>query len=231
MHNTIKNKKILHNKICYINILILFFLFVFSKNLIALPNAYCNITPEIFISPITPEAQNTSNNLRRKQGGGFVAEGNPIVISGTVTDENCMPITDAIITIWHTNAHGFYQLKENSEELEMDFSKKIIDKNFMGIGQTYSDNLGQYHFLTIFPGTSTEEPPHINVAIHHNDFDILQTKILFPNQINNQIIIEKYKILEEVSSFLIAKKECSSNNGDVYTFNITLPGRNLYKRY
>ncbi|CAK8163277.1 putative Dioxygenase [Candidatus Xenohaliotis californiensis] len=192
----------------------------------------CQITPEIIADSHYPNSIHTSNNLRREQGGGFIANGLPIIITGFVMDEDCLPLTNATITIWHTNTYGSYQLETIKDNENNNISKNKIDLNFMGNGQSYTDNTGMYHFLTILPGSYEKNPPYINISIQHNDFPDFDTIILFPMHHKNTEFIQKHNIPSELSNFIIANQIAdSADNEKVFLFNVTLPGKNNYKRY
>jgi len=106
----------------------------------ALPT--CAPTPSVANKVNYPEGVNIprSNDLRRKTGLGFVAEGTPIRIKGRLLDKTCSPIEGAKVEIWHADNKGNYIPYSN-------------DKYFSGAGRTYTDNLGRFYFTTIFPGT------------------------------------------------------------------------------
>mgnify|MGYP000235323065 CR=1 FL=1 len=65
----------------------------------------CKLTPVIFL-PYIPEKIAPYNNLLRTPGTPEVARGAKIIIQGRVLDENCVPVTDALVEIWQEDAFG-----------------------------------------------------------------------------------------------------------------------------
>ena len=49
--------------------------------------------------------------------------------------------------------------------------------SFLGNGSTYSDNLGAFTFITVYPRAIQHLSAHVNIRVKHNVFGSLQTKI------------------------------------------------------
>ena len=97
----------------------------------------CQMTPAIW-ADFPPPNFATSNNLRKKSGSYKFANGNFINITGKVFDQNCTPVTGAVVRIWQANAYGVF------EDDNKVFDNK--DENFAGSGTAITDNLGEYAF-------------------------------------------------------------------------------------
>ncbi len=175
-----------------------------------------------------PREFNKNNNLTRKTGSFEMAVGEPLYIKGKVVDAFGVPIEGVIIKIWQTNAAGKYHslLAKDS---------KYIDKNFIMSGQSITDNMGYYEFITIFPGFYDDRAPHINIIIAHKKFGIIETEIYFkdnPKNTNDPIYMS---YPEDDRKMLTADmKYIDSNNvtkGKIAEFNIVMDGLQQYKRY
>ena len=171
---------------------------------------------------------NKTNNLRRKQGSAEFAKGDFISVIGRVLDSNCVPVVGAVVEIWHANAEGINQF-ENQDHNKM-------DANFLGSGTAITDNLGNFSFLTIFPGATEEHAPHFNLHVRHADFMPMETIMYFENQqLNVTDSILNNEIEESKRYLLVAKGEKINKNsleeGIKYRFDITLEGKNKYLTY
>lgn len=175
-----------------------------------------------------PREFNKNNNLTRKTGSFEMAVGEPLYIKGKVVDAFGVPIEGVIIKIWQTNAAGKYHSLLTKDS-------KYIDKNFIMSGQSITDNMGYYEFITIFPGFYDDRAPHINIIIAHKKFGIIETEIYFkdnPKNANDPIYMS---YPEDDRQMLTADmKYIDSNNvakGKIAEFNIVMDGLQQYKRY
>ncbi len=212
----------------------------------------CNKTPELSHS-IIPDVFTSSNNLTKYSESLFSAHGKVIYISGKVVDENCVPVIGALISIWQTNANGYYQFniadkqeeaknnpnikndpkksapiispsQENTKKSFHPFGKPTTyDAYFIGTGSAITDNLGYYNFKTIMPGVRNDDVPHISFMITHSDFAPLETKMFFDDNEDDDFID-----LEKAHQKLLIAKTSDKIN---YKFNITFKGKNKYLQY
>ena len=163
------------------------------------------------------------------------AEGELIYIVGRVTDINCIPIRGANVFIWHANTHGIYQHNfydnNNRSELipeELD----MYDYHFIGSGKSVTDNLGNYSFITIMPGTSnTNKVPHIHFMLQHSEFPEFNTTMFFSGYDNNQD--KKFKGINEIKLQNLLTAQYTTNHLGIktYYFNITIEGKSAYKTF
>jgi protocatechuate 3,4-dioxygenase beta subunit len=181
----------------------------------------CFITPTLKkLSTNPPKSFNVTNNLRRKTSSPFVAAGDIIYIKGKITDINCTPIANAVINIWQADSYGRYDSK--------------LEKYFLGNGTAISDNMGNFEFITILPAnTSQTSAPHINLSATHDNFDIINTKMFFGNNILN-VTDETRKNLDWFNKSLITAEILPVNeknlaNGFYMLFNLTFNGISPYK--
>lgn len=144
---------------------------IFTNNLNSCqptPAALNNYEPNFFFK---------NNNLTRLPGGATIPDQSKIILAGQLVDGACVPISDAKIQIWQTNSQGTYSfmpLKTNFIDANIDMDE---NNSFIGNGTSTTDNLGNFNFITIFPGVINNEKPHINIKISHRNYGELQTKI------------------------------------------------------
>lgn len=183
----------------------------------------CEITPQIW-QLTTPPESTFSNNLRRKTGSSEFAQGDMILVEGKVVDSACAPVGEAVVEIWQGDAYGEYDQRK-------------MDENFLGSGTSITDNLGNYKFLTVFPGTKgNKEAPHIHFRIKHKDFRAFETIMFFENQLNNDVDRNLNKEVKQSQKHLLLAKAKKLNKNDdrssiKYVFDITLEGKNKYLSY
>lgn len=185
----------------------------------------CQVTPAIW-ADFPPPNFTTSNNLRKKNGSYKFANGDFINIIGKVFDQNCIPVTGAVVRIWQANAYGVF---EDDDKI---FDNK--DENFAGSGTSITNNLGEYSFFTVMPGAFKNRAPHIKFSIYHKDLPVFETEMFFPNQnLTDKDLVLKKHINANDRKLLLAKHigYDTIKNADIYEFYITLEGRLNYKQY
>ena len=180
----------------------------------------CPFTPQIW-EAIAPPKTEKSNNLTRKTGSPEFAKGEVIIIRGQVLDNECVPVTEATVSIWQPNSNGVYE----SEKIP------LRDKNFRGSGTSITDNMGYFSFITVYPGKSEERMPHVKFSVMHSDFFPLETQMFFPGNEDDKIL--KSSVAKNERYLLIARKGNINRKlkAQEYVFNITMEGKNKYKEY
>jgi protocatechuate 3,4-dioxygenase beta subunit len=175
-----------------------------------------------------PDEFSTTNNLVKKTGSFYRAFGEVIFLQGTITDSFGVPIEGVIIEIWQANAAGKYHtlLEQNSE---------YIDRYFSMSGRTVSDNMGNYHFITIMPGARLGRAPHINMNIYHSKFGKLETEMYFSKHPYNSSDYQFMAYDESEQKLLTASVRHSDinnpNSVKLCTFNIVIKGIHQYKHH
>ena len=145
----------------------------------------CTITPEIWSVGVLPDTKN-SNNLTQDYASFETANGKKILIKGKVLDNNCVPISGVKVNIWQANPFGLYQFSAD------DIYNERYDKNFRGSGNTLTNNLGEFEFITVYPGKVNSMSPNIIFRLEHQNFYPFETKMFFPEN-NNAESIKKYE--------------------------------------
>ncbi len=175
-----------------------------------------------------PERFETTNNLVRKTGSFYEAVGEVIYVQGRVTDSFGLPIDGAIIEIWQTNSAGKYQTL-------LDDDSELIDQNFSVSGRTVTDNMGNYHFITIMPGFYLNRAPHINFNIYQDKFGKIETEMYFEKHPRNDFDYQYLSYTEEERKLLTAKVRLMNifdpRSTKICVFDITMRGVHQYKSF
>jgi hypothetical protein len=183
----------------------------------------------LFTSDLSmPETFANTNNLAKKPGSFYRAYGDIIYIHGNVTDSFGVPIHNAVIEIWQTNSAGKYHTLLES-------GSGYIDKFFSMSGRAITDNIGNYHFITIMPGSTPGRAPHINMNIYHQRFGKLETEMYFLNHPYNLTDYQFMSYTDTEKKLLTADVRntdiLNPNSIKIATFNITLKGVHQYKKF
>lgn len=201
---------------------------------------YTNLSPSVF-KPRKPTPSRffaadlsipinfgKSNNLVKKVGSFYRAYGEIIFLQGRITDSFGVPIMGAVVEIWQANAAGKYHtlLEPGSE---------YIDEYFNMSGRSITDNLGNYYFVTIMPGSIAGRAPHINVNIYHTKFGRLETEIYFEghplNRQDYQYLAYQPEEREMLTASVRHSEPINPNSIKLFTFNIVMDGIHDYKGF
>src|SRR5215471_13871851 len=104
------------------------------KPLILLPHTLSEITGPVYGHSSITE---TDNDLTRQHAG--EPQGERIIVTGRVLDDNGRPVPHTLIEIWQTNAAGRYRHQNDNHPAP-------LDPNFTGAGRTMTDEKGVYRF-------------------------------------------------------------------------------------
>ena len=131
-----------------------------KQPLVLLPHTLSELTGPVFgHSDIGPN----DSDLTHQHSG--EAQGERIIVSGRVLDEDGRAIPGALVEIWQTNAAGRYRHR-------VDQHGAPLDPNFTGCGRVLTDREGRYRFVTIKPGAypwqnhpNAWRPAHIHFSL------------------------------------------------------------------
>ena len=115
------------------------------------------------------------------QGKG-VAQGQRIVVTGRVMDEDGRPVTHPVVEIWQANAAGRYRHDKDQWDAP-------LDPHFIGAGRVVTDEAGRYRYVTVRPGAypwknhaNAWRPAHIHLSLLGPAFaSRLVTQMYFPD--------------------------------------------------
>jgi protocatechuate 3,4-dioxygenase, beta subunit len=147
-----------------------------KRPLIVLPQRFRDLESPVFGHE---DLAQFDNDLTRQHQG--EPQGERIVVTGRVLEEDGRPVRNALVEIWQTNAGGRYRH-------EGDQHPAPLDPNFSGAGRTLTDDDGRYEFVTIKPGAypwrnhpNAWRPAHIHFSLFGRAFSSrLVTQMYFP---------------------------------------------------
>ncbi|ODS59225.1 MAG: protocatechuate 3,4-dioxygenase subunit beta [Acidobacteria bacterium SCN 69-37] len=148
-----------------------------QQPLIQLPARYSDLTQPVYGHlPLRP----SDSDLTRQCPGGE-PQGERIIVTGRVVDEDGRPQPNVLIEVWQANAAGRYRHV-------VDTHPAPIDPYFLGAGRAETDSDGRYRFTTIKPGAypwrnhpNAWRPAHIHFSIFGRSFQTrLVTQMYFP---------------------------------------------------
>lgn len=127
---------------------------------ISIPQTLSELTGPLFGRD---EVHRGECDLTLQPGG--EAQGQRIVVSGRVLDENARAVPHTLIELWQANAAGRYLHARDQHNAP-------LDPNFSGEGHTLTDEQGRYRFVTIRPGSypwrnhyNAWRPAHIHFSV------------------------------------------------------------------
>ena len=144
--------------------------------LVVLPHTLSEVTAPVFGHD---EVKPSDADLTKQHKG--EPQGERIVVTGRVLDENGRPVPNILIEIWQANAAGRYNHRVDQHDAP-------LDPNFTGAGRFLTDNDGRYRFMSIRPGEypwrnhyNAWRPAHIHLSIFgHGFMQRLVTQFYFP---------------------------------------------------
>lgn len=109
-------------------------------------------------------------------------QGQRIVVTGRVLDEQARPVPNTVVEIWQANAAGRYIHAKDDWPAP-------LDPNFTGVGRVITDEQGRYRYVTIRPGAypwgnhkNAWRPAHIHLSLLGPAFATrLVTQMYFPD--------------------------------------------------
>ncbi len=144
----------------------------------------CGLTPKQTQGPFYPTPQQLANpidsdtDLTRIPGSTGRASGQVVVVEGTIQDQNCHPVPNALIEIWQACKSGRYNHPNDPN------TGAALDPNFQYWGRMVTGPNGEFRFRTIVPGAypasgTWMRPPHIHVKVEARGYRELITQMYF----------------------------------------------------
>lgn len=113
-----------------------------------------------YFTPNSPERSNF-----REHG----MQGTPIVLSGLVLTRSCVPISGALVELWHANDAGEYD-----------------NEGFRLRGHQFTGENGFYRFATFVPGLYPGRTRHFHAKFQAPGKSVLTTQFYFSNEPCNE---------------------------------------------
>ena len=152
-------------------------IFVWPNPVIQNPNFACALTEG------NPQGPYYIPGAPYKEKLGESLEGQKLIISGYVLNQNCDPVPEAIVDVWQTDSNGNYHFED-----------------FILRGKITADEHGQYKLETILPGKYSEggvmRPAHIHVKVSAPDLLSHTTQLYFEGDEHYDFIVKSSLILK-----------------------------------
>ncbi len=111
--------------------------------------------------------------------------GVPFTIKIIIQNKNndCAPLADAIVDIWHCDKDGYYSEYGGTTLQTVNFTSVHFLR-----GRQTTDSNGLVGFTSIFPGWYPSRAPHIHVHIYNaSGTSLLVTQIAFPADVTDTV--------------------------------------------
>jgi protocatechuate 3,4-dioxygenase beta subunit len=196
-----------------------------SRPLIRLPETFPDLSTPVYAH--VPIGDSDADLTRQHAGE---PQGQRIIVSGRLIDEDGRAVPDALIEIWQANAAGRYRHAKDDHPAP-------LDPHFTGSGRAITDAEGGYSFTTIKPGAypwrnheNAWRPAHIHFSLFGPAFATrLVTQMYFPGD----PLLERDPMYNCVPDECAKKRLISSFDWDTtipeialgYRFDIVLRGR------
>ena len=111
--------------------------------------------------------------------------GIPLELGLRVLGPDCMPVTGALVDIWHCDALGIYSWYAAADERDSVGPALLEPGTFLrGSQQSGAEGLCRFH--TIYPGWYPGRAVHIHGKVHHAD-RLLTVQLYFPEDITDAV--------------------------------------------
>jgi protocatechuate 3,4-dioxygenase beta subunit len=148
-----------------------------KRPLLLLPHTLSELTGPVYGDDSIGELD--SDLTRRHE---HAAQGQRIIVSGRVLEEDGRPVRGTLVEVWQANAAGRYRH-------DVDRHDAPLDPNFDGAGRCLTDRNGRYRFVTVKPGAypwgnhpNAWRPAHIHFSVFGRAFSQrLVTQMYFPD--------------------------------------------------
>ncbi len=135
-----------------------------ATGIVAPPPVDLVATPVLTEGPFFVDEKLNRSDVTSGTDRASVTNGLPLLLGITVyqlVGNECKPIKDAMVDIWHTDAIGVYS-DENNPMNHEDTSKQTWLRGYQNTGGD-----GSATFKTIYPGWYPARTPHIHFKIRH----------------------------------------------------------------
>ncbi len=133
------------------------------------------LTPRQTEGPFYPDKLpfDTDNDLLIVNNSATSAAGEVTSLTGRVLTSAGVPISKAVVEIWHVDNNGIYLHTRCPNQDQR-------DRNFQGYGSTITSQSGEYYFRTIKPvfyDLGVKRTPHIHFIVRKGDKRLLTTQM------------------------------------------------------
>lgn len=156
-------------------------------------------------------------------------KGLPMILAFKVVDNNCVPIPNVDVDVWHCNAEGLYSGNStnstNAQDFDPEFctledARALESKWFRGVQRSNAD--GVVYFFSCFPGWYPGRTTHVHVKIVRDNMDVLITQFCFGDAISNDIYLHHPDYTGIAKDTTNSGDFAFAENHDSYTMRTTL---------
>jgi len=113
-------------------------------------------------------------------------DGLPVRMAFLVVDEDCQPVADATVDVWHTSATGFYSGDDAAALCTLNNADAESKRFFRGVQTT--DANGRVDFDTCFPGWYSGRTIHIHFTVRVGGTSYLTSQLYWPDTLSDEIV-------------------------------------------
>ncbi|PJZ77299.1 hypothetical protein CH365_11220 [Leptospira neocaledonica] len=146
-------------------------------------SSVCALIPKETEGPYPLDLSSNSSYFRQDITEGKTGIPLSLVLTIQNINDNCNPITNARVDVWHCDKDGYYSGYSESGYLG--------NKNY--VGQTFcrgiqlTDSSGIANFTTIYPGWYSGRVTHIHFQVYLNNGLVATSQIAFPEDITKTV--------------------------------------------
>ncbi|TGM12474.1 protocatechuate dioxygenase [Leptospira selangorensis] len=146
-------------------------------------SSVCALIPQETEGPYPLDLSSNSSYFRQDITEGKTGIPLSLVLTIQNINDNCNPISNARVDIWHCDKDGYYSGYSESGYLG---AKNYIGETFCR-GIQLTDSSGIVNFTTIYPGWYSGRVTHIHFQVYLNNGLVATSQIAFPEDITKTV--------------------------------------------
>ncbi|WAM30129.1 dioxygenase family protein [Myxococcus sp. NMCA1] len=112
--------------------------------------------------------------------------GLPVRLALLVVNENCEPIPNVTVDIWHAGPAGLYSGEDASDFCTSGDAEARAARWFRGVQTT--DAQGRVNFDTCFPGWYSSRTIHIHFTVRVDGAEFVTSQLFFDDALNDEVV-------------------------------------------
>ncbi|MCB9474303.1 MAG: T9SS type A sorting domain-containing protein [Candidatus Delongbacteria bacterium] len=139
----------------------------------------CWLTPQETAGPFYFNANLIREDIRTDVDTGVYHDGLPLRMNISVVDEDCTPIPDVIVDVWHADKDGLYSgyVQQGGSTVGQDFMRGI----------QLTDSAGNCSFITSYPGWYPGRANHVHFKVRLDSTTYVTSQFAFPDAVNDEV--------------------------------------------
>jgi protocatechuate 3,4-dioxygenase beta subunit len=103
-----------------------------------------------------------------------------------VNANDCTPLANARVDVWHANALGLYSGYRNQRGVGGD-PQSVQGQDYLR-GIQFTDGDGRVAFQTVYPSWYYGRTPHVHFKILLDSSEALASQVFFPDNVNDDVM-------------------------------------------